>query len=592
MLDSRYPSASAEEIKTLERFVKRASPIVSSPQPSPARPPRDSILDSQPCDQPKHTEPGPSKRAAAHHLNPPRSAKLDYLQHIEVTRPPLAIDNPVILLSLLMPEVTLHKWQFEVLMQSAGYLIPGRYAPSDKVTIDHHNQFHLVLPAGNGSGKDAIIIAGFAVWFALIGARNRVIITTSSHEQLKFQTEPGIRELCLRANKKLSTRIFRSTQFHHAALELGSEIKAFVTDEPGNAEGYHAWSGGKLAKIVNEAKSVPDIIFDATERWTGVSHFLEVSSPGRKMGHMYNQLKDCVMYPAPVELNRPYYRKVTQFECPHISPASIQRKIHKYGENSPLVRSSVFAEFSDYNEPVVIPYALIELLQSKTIPHRGADIGIGLDLAAGGDETGAFVRKGNKVVHHFFFRNADTELEADLIDKQLSPWKHTDYTFRSDDGGIGRGINDKLTRLGWRIQRRNNQSPAFNKREFLNLGAEMWFRVRRLIERQAIILPMIDLLLEQLTSRRFRGYDTTQGRFALQSKPEARAEGLPSPDRADAFVLCFSSYKPDSITEPPKDDRLLLTPSQLVDYFARGLHLRDNTPVTPGRFTLLDKTYI
>ena len=72
-------------------------------------------------------------------------------------------------------------------------------------------------------------------------------------------------------------------------------------------------------------------------------------------------------------------------------------------------------------------------------------------------------------------------------------------------------------------------------------------RTRR--HKQRIHLPDDPKLITQLTSRRLKSAESTQGKIALQSKPEARAAGLPSPDRADSLVLCFWSFRPDFIGE-------------------------------------------
>jgi len=511
------------------------------------------------------------------------------IAYVETTREPLLIDNPVQLLLMLMPELRPYKWQFEEMMRVAGYLKTGCYAKEDKSEITRSQPYNFILCAANGSGKDAVFIAACAVWFVLTGLRNRVVITSASFDQIKFQTEVHIRELISRANK-LWGKLFKSIQFHHIVPALGGEIKLFATDQPTLAEGYHAFHGGKLMRIINEAKTVTDEIFDATERWTGVSHTLLVSSPGRRRGTMFSLAGNAIHYPASPCLGTYYFRKVTAFECPHIPLSVIQTKIEKHGESSPLIRSMIFAEFSDYEEPVVIPESVFDGCANFSIQKQGTDIGIGLDLAAGGDEDAGWVRKGNKIIHSFFFRLSNTDLAADLIDKQLSPWSWQEYSFNADNGGVGKGIIDKLVTKGWRINRCNNQAPAFNKREFLNLGAESWMHVRRLLERRIIIVPKnIPKLREQLTTRYFVSFENTQGKLQLESKKEARLNGRPSPDRADGFVLCFWSYKPPLVraSAPISDGKVYMSLTEFIQRSSFGILRHYITQTEPTRFTLL-----
>lgn len=524
--------ATADEIEKLKSLVRK--PILLG---------KKNLNQSQPKPKPA---PINVVNGIAPEAEPRRNYKLfdGSIRSVEITMAPLALDNPVELWTLLKPDVELYRWQFETLMQIGGYLKVGCYKPEDKTVIDKNAPFRLLLPAANGSGKDAIVIAASTVWYVLTGIRNRAIVTSSSFEQTKFQTEPAIRDLTAKVNSKFGP-LFKSIQFHHVVPKLGSEIKMFATDDPGHAEGYHAWDNGGIMRIVNEAKSVKPDIFKAMSRWTGVSHDMCVSSPGPKSGDMYNRVADCLQYPSDVVLNKWYLRRVTAFECKHLTAAHIQNIFHEYGQDSPHTKSVIFAEFSDYGEPVIISEATYDKLLKSPPLEQGHDIGIGLDLAGGGDEDAGFVRIGNRVLHSFFFRQKDTDLAADLIDIQLEPWKNTDYTFNADNGGIGQAILDKLAQKNWNIRRRNNQSPAFDKRQFLNLGAEVWHYVKRLIERSEIILPKkIDKLREQMTTRQWEGLESTQGKFALEPKPVAKACGRVSPDRADAFNLCFFSYRP------------------------------------------------
>lgn len=573
LVRNQFPTASAEEIQRLKSLVKKV----------------DNLERVEESKAKTTSVPAPQRSRQSSKKS---TDVFENIANVEITREAIQIDNPIKLGLILTPEITPYRWQFEELMRLAGYLTTGDYTTKTTPTVE--DPYRLVIAAANGSGKDMMIIALFSVWFALTGVRNRVIITSSSFEQTKFQTEPHIRNLADRANAKFGT-LFRYTQFHYVCPELGSEIKLFATDEAKRAEGYHPFPGGRMALIINEAKSVTPEIFDAVSRCTGYSYRIEISSPGRRSGDMFNHVTtpDTIAYPAPAVLGKWYYRKVTAYECPCIPESHIRAMIYEKGETDPWVRSSIYAEFSDYNEPVVIPERIFDRCLKTNVPEAGDDIGIGVDFAGGGDEDAGWVRKGNKIIHKFFFRLADTVAAVRLIDKELSPWKDVKYTFNADNGGIGQAFIDQLKDLGWTVLRRNNQSPAYKPREYLNLGAEMWFHTKRLIERCDIILPDgIDKFRLQMTTRYYKGFDTTQGKLALESKAEARANGHNSPDRADGFVLCFFSYRPSKAKDPPKDPRFEgqrpVTPQELVELYAKGQIRRYVPPRVGGRYTLLN----
>ena len=65
----------------------------------------------------------------------------------------------------------------------------------------------------------------------------------------------------------------------------------------------------------------------------------------------------------------------------------------------------------------------------------------------------------------------------------------------------------------------------------------MWVETARQIEARSIRLLDDETLINQLVNRRYSVIKS--GKLNLESKAECRARGIPSPDRADALVLCF-----------------------------------------------------
>lgn len=535
-----YPRATDAEIQLLlknrgklEKVLNRSLPVLASPAQRQTKP-RQTSPRAPTSSPPNLASPAPSPK-------PPPEYSEEALKLLRPTGQPLPFASPLHMLKVVCPELVPHAWQKEELLRLGGYLDPSDL--SKRATIDEHNAFMLNLPAANGSGKDQYLIAPFAVWFALVGCRNRTIITSASHDQLKSQTAPSILYI-IEAVNRLFPGTFRTVEFHYVCTLTASEIKLFATDEEGRAEGYHPWHGGRMAIIINEAKTVR--MFNALRRCTGYAYWLEISSPGPKSGDFYQSSLNAVCYPALPELNHYYHRRISAYDCPHIPKAHIERMREEMTPE--WFQSSILAEFSEVGESIVVTSSMLLTTRAAHVERIGEDIGIGLDLAAGGDENSCYVRKGNRVIHEFHFRQRDTTITDQQIDTELAPWKQLDYAFNADDGGIGRAIIDNLAKRGWKITRRLNQSPAYNKREFLNLGAEMYFHLRRLIMRHAIILPNEPVFNKQIVSRYYGRQDTT-GKFKLESKPDSRARNKFSPDRADAFVLCFFSYRPSVVAE-------------------------------------------
>lgn len=494
---------------------------------------------------------------------------------------------------IIHPDVVLYDWQAQELLRISGYVNGTLDGP--RVHFNPDVAFRAAYVTVNGSGKDMVLISTIAIGLPLLYKHVYVVITSASHEQLKYQTARHIENGIKALNDAFKCDVYESVEFYHRCEKRGGEIKLFVTDEAGRAEGWHPMHPkGRLVVIVNEAKSINSTVFDALDRCSGYSHWLEVSSPGSKRGLFYNNHLSAVQYPNLPQKGRFFTRKIHEGECPHKSAEGRLQMLRKHGENSYVYQTSVLCNFFEQEEQVAIPLGIIELCKGLLLDARYQDIGIGLDLAAGGDETTLYVRRGAQVIFKKFFRERDTEITADIIDDELTKLglKFVPYEFNMDDGGLGKGIGDKLVRRGWSVIRRNNQSPSYIKSEYLNLGAEMYFHVRRLFEHKFILYPDDPATVDQLSQR---AYDETenQGKRTLESKKLVRARGGKSPDRADGFVLCFFSFRPDFNSRPDSklEQKRLMTTDEFLAACARDpefvTHLieRNTRPQIKGDFT-------
>jgi hypothetical protein len=496
-------------------------------------------------------------------------------------------------LTVLRPHLRFAAWQTEISNHFAGYLSTGqpRVQPTDREPMMYN------IVAANGAGKDTYIIAPFACWFALTRLKGRCVITSSSHTQLVNQTFKPLTDMCMDFNELMGERVFDCTELRITCTRSGSVIKGFVTDEAGKAEGFHpdpTFANAEMAVIFGEAKSIPDDLWTAYSRFTGYNYWIELSSPGGATGHFYRTSTsvDTVRHPEVPVLGKRYVRHITAYECPWISHAHISDQISQHGENSSFVKSSILAQFTDLEAGNFIKEDIVMRCRALAPRATGTDIGIGMDIAAGGDEFTIYVRRGNEPIDKFFWRQRDTSISVELADKFLESYKRHAYTFNADNGGLGHPIIDQLALRGWRIQRRNNQSPASAPRLFGNLGAQMYWHLKRLIERAEILLPDDQKTMQQLMTRALNGRESAQGKITLQSKKEARSQGQPSPDRADALVLCFFSYRTDPTdTRSTTDERMLITADKLAEHFRRGLPPIDEPQDGNGRFTYLTRRF-
>lgn len=442
--------------------------------------------------------------------------------------------------------VTLHDWQKSV------------HNSLSNAKADSKKPYKFALCACNGSGKDAFIIAIWAVYFCACKIQSRCIVTSSSGTQLTAQTETYIRSIAQEVNDYFKENwggpIFKINQRFIKCIKSGSEIRLFATDEEGKAEGYHPIEpNAEMCIIVNEAKSVEAPIYRALRRCTGYNYWIDVSSPGQPLGDFYKHFT-----------NWPNKLRVDYTLCPHHSDEERLEDLAEGGIDNAYYRSKWLAYFTSIETSAVIPHELVERIRKLTkdgiisLVKQSEPLRVGIDLAAGGDENVVIAIKGNRIFKKLCFKEKDTTVTAARIHSFLRQDLQLDLKHEhiyADDGGVGHAIidtlNDEYGSYKWNISRVRNQSAAVNKKLYLNKGAQNWFAVKSIIETNCFMLEgNDDLFFNQLSNRYYKS-DGSQGKLALESKAQAKAHGRPSPDRADAFVLALTSCKAEDFNDSP-----------------------------------------
>ena len=246
-------------------------------------------------------------------------------EHLAAAATPIGFIEGVLGLSL-------YRWQDNALAPLAD-LIDDNGKPK-------RQQISVVAP--NGSGKSERIVAGAILYWLATYPKAKVVFTTRDSKQLANQVWPAL--LNHRAKFPASWKWVTSPN-HTITTDTGGSALLFTTNDEGRAEGFHmdfdplaGKFDGPLLMILDEAKSVPDAIFSATDRCTFNVRLL-VSSPGNKSGRFYKSHRE----------NRGEYICVQAglADCPHIPQSKIDSIIAENGIDHPVTRSSLFGEFMD-----------------------------------------------------------------------------------------------------------------------------------------------------------------------------------------------------------------------------------------------------
>ena len=445
--------------------------------------------------------------------------------------------------------VRFHRWQVDIHRDFA------QRAP------DSSKQIIVVAP--NGAGKSAMILGPQACWTAMSFLESITAVTSASGAQLDTQTMPAIKRIAEHVNRYHRSELFviRSKQidFH----PQHSPIIPRKSGEEGTQEGFHPISpGGEFTILVDEGKSMSEEIYNGIAKWTGWTRRTDISSAGEPMGVFYRLVTE-----GPVE---PYI--ITDEMCPNITDSD-RALIYAQGggPDSILARQSLKSQFVALAGSTVLTLdavnKAVRAAKENKIPWvREPENKCGLDLSGGGDEIILAIGNGNKLLKLEKIIAKETTY---LVERIISLCKAHDLNNpakrKADAGGLGKPILDLLARAGWPFVRVYNQSKpiARGRFNFGNRGTDMWFRFARMVEDCGVILLDDPKLTFQLSNRFVRHHAQTD-KIILQPKQEARAQGLPSPDRADAVVLCFEGW---AAPEQRDEKKKKLTKAELEQWY-------------------------
>ena len=400
--------------------------------------------------------------------------------------------------------------------------------------------------AANGSGKTSNLVAPAVLWFLSRYPKGQVIITSGSFRQVEKQLWPAMR---------VFANLFPDWNFLQTEIKLpdGGFALGFSTVDAGKAEGWHPKQGKDIDPvfiIVDEAKTVPNAIFEAFDRCTRVFQ-LWVSSPGAPSGEFYESF----------HANKKFFftRKVPSTECPHIDPAKRERDREKHGADSPLYRSMHDAEFTEDVERLVLSSeALREAIEYQPAAKRKGEKVAFFDFAAGRDENVFYLRKGNTVRMIDAWTDSNT---TQAVRKFIRLAKENGLQASEcwgDADGLGKPMLDLFADEGFRINAFHGGLPAADTDNYSNLISEVWFQgVRKIVRGKINLCDEGDSLdpktYKQLTTR-FSEWDN-RGKLRVEKKEDMAARGIKSPDRADGLLGCImcGSHMTGAITEEAAD---------------------------------------
>ena len=396
----------------------------------------------------------------------------------------------------------------------------------------------LSVKSGHGTGKSTT--ASWAMlWFLLLKYPCKVVVTAPTSSQLFDAMFAELK----RWIKELPREIQGLLNVKSDRVELvAAPAEAFISCRTARAENAGEALAGvhsdNVLLVIDEASGVPEVVFEASAGSMSSVNATTVmlSNPTRSSGTFFESHN---------RMRHSWWTRTWSCEdSPLVADEFIDEMRERYGETSSAFLVRVMGEFPLADDDTIIPFHLVEAAQHRDIEESPETSQIwGLDVARmGSDKTALCKRTGSVVTDIKSWGGLDLMQTVGRVKAEydaLEVWEQDNLEILIDSVGMGAGVFDRCQELGMPVRAINvSESPSM-KETYLNLRAELWFRMKAWLENRTCKIPQNDRLLSELTSLKYTF--TSSGKIKAESKQELKKRGFNSPDLADSLALTFAS---------------------------------------------------
>ena len=396
----------------------------------------------------------------------------------------------------------------------------------------------LSVKSGHGTGKSTT--ASWAMlWFLLLKYPCKVVVTAPTSSQLFDAMFAELK----RWIKELPREIQGLLNVKSDRVELvAAPAEAFISCRTARAENAGEALAGvhsdNVLLVIDEASGVPEVVFEASAGSMSSVNATTVmlSNPTRSSGTFFESHN---------RMRHSWWTRTWSCEdSPLVADEFIDEMRDRYGETSSAFLVRVMGEFPLADDDTIIPFHLVESAQHRDIEESPETNQIwALDVARmGSDKTALCKRTGSVVTDIKSWGGLDLMQTVGRVKAEfdaLEVLEQDQLELMVDSVGMGAGVSDRLQELGLPVRAVNvSESPSM-KETYLNLRAELWFRMKAWLENRTCKIPQNDKLLSELTSLKYTF--TSSGKIKAESKQELKKRGFNSPDLADSLALTFAS---------------------------------------------------
>lgn len=393
------------------------------------------------------------------------------------------------------------------------------------------------IASGHGIGKSAEV-SWLILWAMSTRPHLAGWVTANTKNQLTSKTW---RELAVWHNRMINKDWFQwtATRFHHVDHKETWGMDAIPWTEH-NSEAFAGLHAEHVLVIMDEASAIADVIWEVAEgaMTTPRAMWFCFGNPTRSSGRFF----DCFGR----FKHRWSHRQIDSRTCKMTNKVKLQEWLDDHGEDSDFYRVRVRGEFPNQGDNQFISAAHVEDARQYEMPpeeYLFSPVVLGVDVARfGADETVITVRQGRKLHRQEYLRGKNNMEVGHAVSAIC---RETDAkAIFIDEVGVGAGVVDYLSMLGYPVVGVNAGMRAQEREKFYNKRTEIWHRMKEWMA-GTVDIPDDPELALQLIALEYEYTPSEQIKLETKDKLKERTS-LGSPDRADSLALTFAEAVLDS----------------------------------------------
>lgn len=399
----------------------------------------------------------------------------------------------------------------------------------------------ITVKSGHGIGKSTVM-AWLLIWFMFCWKNCQIPCTAPTSSQLFDvlwkEAAKWIEKMPrpMKACYEWQSEYIRMVGYEHTWF---ARARTGKKESPEALAGMHA---DHMLYLVDEASGIPDEIFNTAEgALTGKNYvFVMISNPTRLEGYFYDSHKHS-------EEKRWQQLTFSSLESPIVEEKYLEDMNSKHGVESDEYKVRVKGEFPEAS--VMDKKGWINLLAEHDLKYTSngefnSYKRMAVDPSGeGSNETTWVVRDKFKAK---IVAKESVSNEKSIAEKTLTLMNYYGVQPESiyiDNFGKGANVAQELALAGAHVNGINVGNPPDDPEIYLNKRAECYHRMKEWLRTGGELVNNPDW--EQLLDIKYKR--NIRNKVQIMSKKEMRAEGVASPDAADALMMTF--YEEDDIED-------------------------------------------